>query len=527
MRNANLIGPGLLLTLLVLIFSAGCGGGASVDYSPLRSGGLSASDWSAYSHGNQAPGGSSLLPAFPKEDGSRAISTDSSHTVLGADYLLAHRCIEEGTDLRINNGDIPPGEQALGWAEYSIGGLAGLNAVSLNVQAQPQDLDQQYFVALADFSSLSWQWFGPSSLPELQIDLSQDNGRYVSNLGNLYFVVLCDGQNVAVHSQSTVVVGDGNGGLLPGAPQGLVASKGEFPDGVALHWIPGPGANFYEMERRDVYAFPGPDGNGAVGEWMPIGIAQMPQHFDANLPPGVPYDYRVRSVNQNGHSAWSNIDQGFAFGPPPPGEGYPLQGTVFGYSDNSNDPGGQGGVIPLAGAVLTVASDDANVAITTTTDENGFYFVDQLMPGNYTVSCYLEGWNFTPPQMFFSIGPNMPPAWIDFFGDQGNGGGGGGGTGMGINGYVYGVDQNGDPNTGLTPLEGALLSVVGADGQMIMTITSGPDGFYQVPDLPGGAYLLSCEAQGWIVNTPPLPFQVGDVMPDIRYDFFAVPAQQP
>ncbi|MCC7478065.1 hypothetical protein IT575_06350 [bacterium] len=524
MRNLAFLLSALAL-LLALVSS--CGGGASIDGPAQGGGDLSPALWNSYSHGSLAPAGDSSLPAFPREDGSRAASANDSHSVLGADYILTWRSIEQGDALLINNGDVPPGEPQIGWAEYQIGGLAGLQALSLNVQAQPQGLDQSYFVALANFSTMSWQWFGPSSLPEMQIDLSQDNGSFISNLGNLYFVVLCDGQNTALHTQSTVVTGEGNGGLLPGAPVGLNASKGAFPDGVSLVWGPGVGADFYEVQRRDVYAFPGPDGQGAVGEWMTIGAAQLTDYFDPNLPPGVPFDYRVRSVNQNGHSAWSNIDQGFAFGPPPPGEGYPLQGTVFGYSDNSNDPGGQG-VIPLAGAVLTVVSDDANVAMTTITDENGFYFVEQLMPGNYTVSCYLEGWNFNPPQVFFGVGPNMPPAWVDFFGDQGNGGGGGGGgeTGMGVHGYVYGVDQNGDPNIGMTPLEGALLNVTGADGQLIMTLSSGPDGFYQFQQLPAGAYLLSCEAEGWIVNTPPLPFQVGDVVPDIRYDFFASQLQQ-
>lgn len=312
----------LLALLLAAFAAASCGGGTGSPADAGQDSGLSAAQWAAMNHG-AAPPSSSGLPSFPYDNSGVRSASDAGGTVLGANFLLSDRCVVDGDSLHINvAGDNPGmGGEDMGWAMYRISGLSGQRALSLNVECLPDSLGNQYYVGVANYTHLSWDWYGPVEIPEAQIDLAQDNAAYISNLGNLYFVIACYGGSSATHSQSTVVTGNGGGGL-PGAPAGLFASKGEFPDGVQLTWGPGVNAAWYEVERRD----PNGDANNGMpgGQWMQIGIAQDSSWFDPNLPAGVMFEYRVRSVNAAGVSDYSNTDFGFAYGGPPPGGDYAL-----------------------------------------------------------------------------------------------------------------------------------------------------------------------------------------------------------
>ena len=72
----------------------------------------------------------------------------------------------------------------------------GKNGVRLGVDGSNK------FVVVANYSSGTWDWFGPSDVPEYQLDLSGNYNRYVSALGNLYSMVICSGGDGVTHHQS-------------------------------------------------------------------------------------------------------------------------------------------------------------------------------------------------------------------------------------------------------------------------------------------------------------------------------------
>lgn len=392
------------------------------------------------------------LPSVPV-DGEHETSQASDRpdfVVLGKDALDYSQCAISGDSMIINVGAVaeanPDGIPA--WALYRIRGLQEVDPVSLNVECLPAGLGHQYSVAVADYTTLEWYWFGPVSLPELECDLKSVGHRFVTNIGNLYFLVVCGGTNVATHSRSTVFYEDGGGGNLPGAPARLVASKGEFIDGVALTWQAGEDAELYEVWRKgaDVFGpFPGDPGIPPPGDpgmpppetdpdgdprndpppepedWRRIGSAEPTEYFDAAALPGWVYMYKVRAVNDVGMSAFSNIDEGWAFYeyPPPPPMYDGIHGYVLGnywrYEDGGNCPGTDPpppgsddwpdpglppdqpwpDLIPLAGATLTIAHPDASgergdTVATTVSNEEGFYQFLGIEPGEYIITAELE-----------------------------------------------------------------------------------------------------------------------------------------
>jgi len=243
------------------------------------------------------------LPGIPIDAGPRtesALPGDGSATVLGKDYLTEQNGTVDGDALFL---DAPAGdgEGHAAYGLYKLSGLSGKSAHSLMVECAP-GLEDQYFVGVADYTEGRWVWFGPTELPEFEIDLTGENHRFIAQLGNFYFIVVCHNGNSATHFQSTLFYGDDTG-HAPGMPTELVASDGTHNDGVALHWNAGAGAAYYEIFRRT---------DGQEGEFVKIGASEVTEFFDGTAAPGVVYLYKVRSVNEHGSSSFSNVDSGFA-----------------------------------------------------------------------------------------------------------------------------------------------------------------------------------------------------------------------
>lgn len=505
----------LLIGLALSLLLGACGGSSSRPSEDPQST-LTPAQWAAMSHGDAAP--ASGMPAFPSDASlGRSISAAGGNPVLGSQYLLMANSTVEGTALRINTGAGDPangggadgGFDSLGWAMYGIGGLSGQRALSLNVECLPGSLDQEYYVGVADFTHTCWDWSGPVNIPEYQFDLSGSNSQYISALGNLYFVIVCWGDSSALHSQSTVVTGEG-GGSLPGAPRNLDASDGLFPDGVMLSWEPGAGAVAYEVQRSSSNGGQG-DPNGGGG-WESIGQTVDSNFFDTSMAPGVVFAYRVRGTNSAGFSGWSNEDTGFSGDQPPPYGDYPLQGTVYTGDPATNE------IVPMPGVVITVQNADGTIAATAQTDATGYYYFPQLPFGGFVAVASLDGWNFDPQSAYFQLGPDCPAAWIDFYAFQGDGGGGGGGgTEMGVYGNVFASDSS-DPNGQLIPIPGATLTVSN-DGGVAFTATTDEQGFYQFLGLEPGVYVISASKDGYAFDDS-YTFQWGDNVPDMRFDFY-------
>jgi hypothetical protein len=219
----------------------------------------------------------------------------------------------------------PSGEQnnkSTAYGMYAFSGLTGQHLLALQVSARPADLEMEYYVALADFTKLQWKWFGPVTLPEFQFNFENQDSRFISPLGNVYFVIATHQANVTTHNYSVLTyrAGGGDGGKDPGAPAGLVASDGDFADGVGLSWNPGDGAQWYEIYRAG-------GGNAGVPEWERLDVAQDTKYFDSSAMSGQIYGYKVRSVRadaagQEHYSAFCDPDKGWRGGGDP-GNGGP------------------------------------------------------------------------------------------------------------------------------------------------------------------------------------------------------------
>lgn len=576
----------IIILIGILALFAACGGGSTVappsGGDNQQTGPLSGQDpgnledWADDVEFDPLPVLYRGIPPVPI-DGEQSTSqvADGDFVVLGKDAMDYSQCEISGDAMIINPGAAaasnPDGIPA--WALYRVSGLRGLEPQSLNVECRPAGFGHQYSVAVADYTTLEWFWFGPTSLPELEADLTMEGHRFVTNIGNLYFLVVCGGANTATHYQSTVVTGTGGGQDPPGAPARLVASKGEFADGVALTWLPGEGADYYEVWRKasnivtfdgngDPAGWPGDpdrppgDPNFAPIEWEQIARAEATEYFDATALPGIIYMYKARSVNDVGVSAFSNIDEGWVFfeiPPPPPPAFEGIHGYVFGGfwrdDDNTFDPGTDPrwddpdyppdpglppdgtwpDLIPLEGATLTIAHANADgtrdgPVFTTQTNADGFYQFLGIPPGVYIIFAELEGW-FFPEIYTFEVVVVDQSQQFDFIGcpDDGNPW-----EPEGIHGWVLGGtsiwrDDPGDPTDprpDLVPLPDVRITFSGYEtDQVELEVYTDEEGFYQVTEIAAGEYIVTAHLEGWYFDPPEHYVQVGERVPSVRLDF--------
>lgn len=291
----------LIAALLVMLGAASCGGSSSLD-SGLTPGLQAGNSPASVQNGNAA------LPGIPHESGDpvRGVSTgEGSSTVLGDAFLQQQNGAVDGTSLRLESHE---GEGGLAWALYRFEGLSGKKPLSLVSQTAP-DPDSKFFVAVANYTDQSWQWFGPYSLPEANINLEGSNDRYITELGNFYFLIVAEGGSAATHFETSLSFRDSDplgGGELPGAPFDLWASDGDHADGVQVSWQGGDGAGTFEVWRRLHEA------QGDAEAWHKIGETADHGYFDNSVELGVKYRYKVRARNEQGESAFSNIDTGYS-----------------------------------------------------------------------------------------------------------------------------------------------------------------------------------------------------------------------
>ncbi|MCC7479010.1 carboxypeptidase regulatory-like domain-containing protein [bacterium] len=342
--------PSHWLFLCVLLLSMGlysCGGTAALDPAATDTTTDNTAQAAAESLSSSAS-----LPAIPldsADEGRAASAIDNGSgqvVVLGKDFLLQHNGSVDGDSLVLS---APGGEEGSGmnlaFAMYKASAGAGQRPKSLNVQALPAGLSQNYWVAVADYTSLQWKFFGPVSIPEFQLDLTGHNHRFVSAAGNVYFLLLCHAPNGCTHTQTVMVTGPAGDGELPGCPFRLEASNGAFLHRVELLWQQGDERKRFEVFRRDARPPAGdnaPEGgdpgsgtpppgdpnagdggngggdNGEGGEappppqWRLIAVVEDNRFTDHLVLPGKFYEYRVRAINNHGPSGFSNIDLGWA-----------------------------------------------------------------------------------------------------------------------------------------------------------------------------------------------------------------------
>ncbi|MCC7479629.1 hypothetical protein IT575_14400 [bacterium] len=290
----------LLAAILTLLFAAACGSSGS----SLENGsgnGLVAGN-------SPVSDGGGILPRLPLESGNGSRSTSAGEgngVVLGKDFLLQHNGLVDGNALRLASME---GEGGIAYGMYRFEGLSGKKPLGLSCDTAP-DPDSKFFVAVANYTDMTWEWFGPFAIPEANIALGESSDRYITELGNLYFLVLTEGGSACTHFEASLnwrdadPIGDDD---MPGAPFELTASDGEFNDGVSVTWLGGEGASVFEVWRRLHEA------EGEAEAWSMVAEVEANEYFDTDVDAGVKYRYKVRSRNEHGSSAYSNTDSGFA-----------------------------------------------------------------------------------------------------------------------------------------------------------------------------------------------------------------------
>lgn len=288
------------------------------------------------------------LPAVPQDDSKDpADFTDGQHLVLGYDALDFSQCEIAGTAMVINPDGIAANnaDNLPAWALYRISGLADAAALSLNGGILPRDFDMSYRVAVADYITLDWIWLGPTSFPEYQFDLAAGH-QFISDQGNLHFLVVCDGANTAVHYRSTVAL-----------------EEEEEP-------VPPP-ATLYDLSGS-VYGIYG-------------------------LDPAIEV---VEVVNDSGNS----------FSDPAGGEYSLLVRQLDTETEDiANKEYVGGGIIaqPLAGVSVLLVSYDGAVQDSVATDDSGAFQFTGIEPGDYLVTAQLADWMFQPSAYPLSL-PDQP-----------------------------------------------------------------------------------------------------------------------
>ena len=300
---------GLLLAVFALLIS-GCGGGATVHapatQAPLASAG-----------GTDArllPLGSPL-PAMPLDlTGAPSHSASAILDYPGAVFLNAAGGMIDGNDLVLQS---TPGEPA--WAMYQAGGLIGLKVDGFGVETVPGDLDTQYSVGLSNFSDGKWQYFITTSLPEAEINLTDNTKRLTSRLGNLYYIVVVTGGKSLRMKAGHVFTSDSAGDWTPGMGNGLFVSQG-LPDKIHIEWGVIDGATNYELWRKLDSGDHGASAEGAGDGYTLLTTTDGTSFDDTTGQPSTMYDYKVRGTNSAGAGGFSSAQGGY-MGAPPNGGG--------------------------------------------------------------------------------------------------------------------------------------------------------------------------------------------------------------
>jgi fibronectin type 3 domain-containing protein len=277
----------LMLATFTLLLMVSCGGNTAIDGVANTPG-----------TGQEVAG----IPSIPLDSGPRVASEGGSGnaTLLGSEFIQKFNAEVDGTALQLDaTGD---GEH-FAYGMYQFSGLGGSRPMTLDVECLPGVFEQEYFVAIADYTENDWAWFGPTTFPEFEVDLRNDDHRYVTQLGNLYFLVVTRHGHAATLSQSTLIFDTERPDDAPGAPHSVHATDGVWPEAVVVEWEPGAGAESYEIFRRL---------DGGNTEFELIGTSDNNGYEDSAVEPGVVYVYKVRSVKGDKVSAFSNMDSGYA-----------------------------------------------------------------------------------------------------------------------------------------------------------------------------------------------------------------------
>jgi hypothetical protein len=318
-----------LFALLVVMMAASCGGGAS-SLTPTDSSttGSTVSDARSLSSG-------AALPSLPKEyvaaqaKGASSVGT-REYTGSGDGLLQYSNGTVEGDSLVLAST-----EDDMAWAIYKASDLTDLWVTTLGVEITPVTTDTTWYVALSNFTRGCWDWEIESTLPEIVHDLTQYTDRIVSPLGNMYWVVAIPKGNLSIKIDMSTIIAENapDDPWRPGGGNFIFASQG-LPGLINIQWGGVDGATSFELYRREASC----DGRAPNGEFELLAVVPDVLYDDYEVTAGVPYEYKVRAINDNGYGAFSEVAMGWATDPNgsnPGGDRTCAFGEIIDYTDTS------------------------------------------------------------------------------------------------------------------------------------------------------------------------------------------------
>jgi hypothetical protein len=299
----------MLLAVLAMFWLAGCGGGGATT-TGLTSGAVnSASDVRALAAG-------AAVPALPAD-------TLAASSARGASDVGAQEYTGSGAALVNYSGGEVQGDSlvltstadTIAWALYHVSGLDGLHVSQFGISMQFSAEGSKAGLGVSNYSGGVWKWLTYTDQAETTIDLSRNQHRLISLLGNLYWVVVvpAGGASVTVDKASLLI--DDAEGWLPGMGNYMFASKG-LPGEIDLEWGISAGATSYEIYRREATQ-PGCHGGGAENsaQFALLATAGTNTYIDTAVTPAVWYEYKVCPLNEEGAGDFGHPALGVASDP--------------------------------------------------------------------------------------------------------------------------------------------------------------------------------------------------------------------
>jgi hypothetical protein len=318
------------LAALAVSLSASCSGGASLS-----------SDLHNTSPGSNPVGlsGSNALPGLPMDD-----------TGVAGRSASALEIFPGSSAIDFSNGTVVDTSLVLtstvdesAWGLYKVEGLAGKKVETVTVQALLSE-GLEYSVGISNFSDGVWDFLMGSVSGEFEYDLTADQSRLTSQLGNLYIVVVvADGvaMDLVQLSVDSRPLEDGEE-LRPAKGRRLSVSEG-LPDKIVIQWESVDGALSTELWREA--DLEGEDESSVLIASIPVEEGKTSYSYeDLDILLGVEYKYSIRAINGTGPGTFSNDESGWAGTVPPIGD------------DNEHDFEVRGELTVIGEGSITVAA---------------------------------------------------------------------------------------------------------------------------------------------------------------------------
>lgn len=257
------------------------------------------------------------LPSLPMDDdgvAGREISEIASFP--GSSAIDSQNGLVTGTMLALTST-----VEELAWGLYKVEGLQDRKVENVSINSLVNE-GQEYSVGISNFSDGVWDFLIVNQGGVFSYDLTEEQSRLTSQLGNLFIVVITEGGNSISVNELTIDSRPLESGelLLPAKPRRLSVSEG-LPDKIVVQWESVDGAENTEVWREmDV---DGEDEPRVLIATVPVEEGKVNYTYeDTDILLGTEYKYSVRATNAAGAGAFSNEESGWAGATAPEGDDF-------------------------------------------------------------------------------------------------------------------------------------------------------------------------------------------------------------